>query len=123
MNTRSEFDMLSRIVGPHTVPTTDPADSLCPDCVSDRAALVDWSRVDEDWWIMLRCGDCGRWRELFLSKRAALRLELIYDKGRAGIARDLELLDRQRLHDEADIFATALELDLIDADDFALSRD
>jgi hypothetical protein len=58
------------------------------------------------WWLLLRCGDCGTWHETFARDDAVAALHRAIEHGRETVAEEVEA------------FTQALELGLIDADDF-----
>jgi hypothetical protein len=58
------------------------------------------------WWLLLRCGDCGTWHETFARDDAVVALHRAIEHGRETVAEEVEA------------FTQALELGLIDADDF-----
>lgn len=69
--------------------------------------------------MLLRCGACGATREATVPNAEAERYDQELDLAEDRMRRAAERLSRERLAEEADSFATALELDLIDAEDFA----
>jgi hypothetical protein len=100
-------------------PTAPVASCACPDCNSDAVALVG---LDEHgpahWWLQLRCGACGRWREVVLDDEGCDRFQHDYETHLMAIEDDVAALDMQRMAQDADVFAEALRRDLIDAADF-----
>jgi hypothetical protein len=58
------------------------------------------------WWLLLRCGDCGTWHETFARDDAVAALHRAIEHGCETVAEEVEA------------FTQALELGLIDADDF-----
>jgi hypothetical protein len=101
--------------------STERAESLaCPACRADAVAVVTLHEHGRDhWWLQLRCGECGAWRVTVLDEQAADRFQRDYETHISLIEKDAERLDRERMELEADVFAQALERDLIDAADFA----
>jgi hypothetical protein len=92
----------------------------CTACGADFVHPVEWSPKDDDkWWMLLRCGACNTRREAIVSNHDAARFDRDLDIAEARILREADLLSREQLAEEAERFATALELDLIDAEDFA----
>ena len=69
----------------------------------------------------LRCGACHMRREVVVGNLDAARFDRELDIAAARMRREAEILSREQLAEEADRFATALELDLIGAEDFARS--
>jgi hypothetical protein len=91
----------------------------CQHCASDFVSPVEWAeRGETDWWMRLRCGQCGETREVVVSQATADRYDRALDRSSDVIASTLMRLDRERMAAEADAFATALRLDLLDAVDF-----
>lgn len=92
----------------------------CPACGADFVHPVEWSPEDAHrWWMLLRCGACDVRREAIVSNLDAARFDRDLDLAEAHMRREADLLSREQLAEEVDRFATALELDLIDAEDFA----
>ena len=92
----------------------------CPSCGSGYVIPADWAeREEKAWWIRLRCGECESVREVVVSNATAQRYDERLDRGMDEIARALHRLEREQMAREAETFATALELDLLDAGDFA----
>jgi hypothetical protein len=92
----------------------------CPACGADFVHPLEWSPKDgEKWWMLLRCGACDVRREAIVSNLEAARFDRDLDIAEAGMRREADVLSREQLAEEADRFATALKLDLIDAEDFA----
>jgi hypothetical protein len=69
--------------------------------------------------MLLRCGACGASWEETVPDAEAERYDRELDRAERHMRRAAERLSRERLADQADSFATALELDLIGAEDFA----
>jgi ribosomal protein S27AE len=102
-----------------------PADDLlvCSQCGTDFVSPVDWAEHgDADWWIRLRCGQCGEVREVVVPQETATRYDSALNRTSEVIASTLRLLDRERMTAEVEAIATALQRDLIDAADFARGR-
>jgi DNA-binding response OmpR family regulator len=92
----------------------------CTACGADFVHPVEWSPNDTPtWWILLRCGACGATREATVPDAEAERYDQELDRAEHLMRRAAERLSRERLAEQADSFATALELDLIGAEDFA----
>ena len=53
---------------------------------------------------------------------SAAALDVVLDRQQAEIAGALVSLEAERMADDADLLAAALELDLVDADDFGKDR-
>ena len=103
-----------------TEPTAPAASCACPDCNSDAVALVGLEEHGPaHWWMQLRCGGCGHWREIVVDDRGADRFQHDYETHLMAIEDDLAALDAERMRVEAEVFAEALRRDLIDAADFS----
>lgn len=92
----------------------------CPACGADFVHPLEWSPEDsERWWMLLRCGACHTHREAIVSNLDAAQFDRDLDMAVARIRHEAETLSREQLAEEAERFVTALELDLICAEDFA----
>jgi hypothetical protein len=92
----------------------------CTACGADFVHPVEWSPNDaHTWWMLLRCGACGATREETVPDAEAERYDRELDRAEHRMRCAAERLSRERLAVQADSFATALELDLIGAEDFA----
>ena len=93
---------------------------MCPECRSDKACPMDWAEAGEHhWWLLIRCPDCDVWVQATIGNRLAAVLDVELDRQQGQIARALSALEAERMAADAKAFTTALELDLVDADDFA----
>ena len=98
----------------------DPSLTICQSCGADSVIPTEWTQqVDSSWWMHLRCGSCGAFREVVVPDAAAQRYDADLDRGTHEIAAALRRLEREQMAEQADALATALRLDLIDAADFA----
>lgn len=96
---------------------------VCLTCGSDFVSPIRWGEQDEiNWWLRLRCGQCGEMRDAVVSQEVADRYDRALDRTSDTIVATLARLDRQRMTAEVEAFATALRLDLFDAADFAARR-
>jgi hypothetical protein len=98
----------------------------CTACGAEFVHPVAWRPHDDrHWWMLLRCGGCGRTREETVADPDAQVYDRELDRAERGMRRAADALSRERLADQAEAFATALSLDLIGVDDFArgISRD
>jgi uncharacterized Zn finger protein len=96
----------------------------CDACGTDFVHPVEWSPNDaHTWWMLLRCGACGATREATVTDAEAERYDQALDLAEHHMRRAADRLSRERLAEEADSFATALELDLIGVEDFERQRD
>jgi hypothetical protein len=100
--------------------TTPPSSGVdvCPACHAPFVHPVDWTEHDGSWLIWLRCAECWLEREVVLSDDVAGRFGEDVERGIEVIADALAELDAERMTRQADAFAAALQLDLIDAADF-----
>jgi hypothetical protein len=93
---------------------------MCPECGSDRACPIDWTAAGDDhWWLLIRCGECEAWIQATIGNSLAAALDIELDRQQAQIAAALVELEAEGMATDADLLATALELDLVTADDFA----
>jgi hypothetical protein len=91
---------------------------VCPLCSCDFVVPVSGEELDGGWELVLRCGACGEVRELIASDQ---QVDALCDEIDAGLGRlelSVERLHRERREDEIEIFAAALQRDLITVDDF-----
>jgi hypothetical protein len=92
----------------------------CPECGSDKACPIEWAEAGEHhWWMLIRCGECEAWSQATIGNAQAAALDVELDRRQAQIADALAALQAEQMAADADLLATALELDLVDADDFA----
>jgi hypothetical protein len=111
---------LQRLRGPMLPLVQRGSLACCLECGAGVVNPVDWHEHDDrHWWVLLRCGECGRTRRVIISDAEAHALERDLQPGIREIYRAAEQLERERMREEAETFVAALERDLIDADDFA----
>jgi hypothetical protein len=92
----------------------------CPRCGLDFVNPVRWEPQGEThWWMRLRCGHCGFVREAIVPNDDAEQFSAELDQGTFAIADAVARSDRARMLADAEVLSSALEHDLIDADDFA----
>jgi hypothetical protein len=92
---------------------------VCSSCHADYVHPVDWCEADDEhWWMLLRCGECAAERDVTIGDEVAKRYGQDLDAAQREIDRAVQCLDLERLAAETEIFAQALERDLIDAGDF-----
>jgi hypothetical protein len=92
---------------------------LCGACGEPFVCPVTWSeKGPADWWLLLRCGSCGESREVVASNAAVAEYDSHLDEGMREINAAAEQLAREALAAEADALGTALDMDLLGADDF-----
>ena len=71
-----------------------------------------------DWWLLLRCGQCGARRDVVASNLVVAEFDRVLDEELDRIRSEADRLERESLQAQADSFGTALRLDLFTADDF-----
>jgi hypothetical protein len=100
-------------------PTRKPV-LACPACCSDRICPIDWAPAgDHHWWLLMRCGECQAWVQATVGNEQAAALDVELDRQEAEIRDALASHEAERMAADVEAFTTALELDLVDADDFA----
>ena len=91
----------------------------CLACRRDFVSMVRCTKAGGDsWWLLLRCGGCGTWHETFARDEAVAALRKAIVQGLETVAERVKCLDLERMGSQVEAFSQALELDLIDADDF-----
>jgi hypothetical protein len=114
---------LSRSRPSRPVPAPTPARKpvlACPACGSDRICPTDWAPAGEQhWWMLLRCGECQSWVQATIGNEVAAALDVELNRQQTEIADALATLEAERMAAAVEALTTALELDLVDADDFA----
>jgi len=92
---------------------------VCPDCTADFVYPVTWTESGPaDWWLLLRCGACGAWRDVVASNRVVDAFDRTLDEARDVITSAAERLAREALSAQAETLSAAFRLDLLTADDF-----
>jgi hypothetical protein len=92
---------------------------LCPDCGLGFTHPVTWTESGPAaWWLLLRCGSCGSWRDVVASNPVVAEYDRILDEDLDAIRDAADRMQRETLMAEADTFGVALRLDLLTADDF-----
>lgn len=92
---------------------------VCLVCREDFVSMVRCTRAGGDsWWLLLRCGGCGTWHETFARDDAVAALQRAIAQSLEAVAERANCLDLERMGSQVEAFSQALELDLIDADDF-----
>lgn len=101
-------------------PTRRPTElHLCSECGEGFVCPVTWTESGPaEWWLLLRCGGCGAWRDVVASNQAVAAFDRSLDEHMDSIRCAAEGLGRESLLAEAEILGTALRLDLLGADDF-----
>jgi hypothetical protein len=92
---------------------------LCRECGEEFVYPVTWTESGPaEWWLLLRCGGCGAWRDVVASDQAVAAFDRILDEGIEVIRSAAERLERESLLAQAETFGAALRRDLLTADDF-----
>ena len=100
-------------------PSDDPGLELCTSCDADSVHPVEWHETDDThWWMLLRCGECLAEREVTVTDRVAERFDQQLRLAEREIKRAAARLDAERMAGEVEVFAAALERDLIGPADF-----
>lgn len=112
--------MLNEVRGPTwEIPRRCGPLVICRSCGADMVAPLAWDELtDTTWWMHLRCGACGYAVEVVVDDEDADAFDRALHRHTATISAALAASERERMEDELHVLATALELDLIDADDF-----
>ena len=92
----------------------------CPRCGEEFVYPVTWTESGPaDWWLLLRCGACGAWRDVIArATRPWRRSDRLLDEQVRVIRTAAERIARESLSAQADTLGAALRLDLLTADDF-----
>jgi hypothetical protein len=101
--------------------TPPPGSGLheCRICHDDYVVPVSFEAIDDErWQRLLRCAQCETYRDVVVNNDVAEVYERDLERTVGQIADALLSLERARMAVEADVLATALARDLIDADDF-----
>jgi hypothetical protein len=92
---------------------------VCSECGEGFVYPVTWTESGPaGWWLLLRCGGCGAWRDVVASNQAVAAFDRSLDEDIDLIRSTVERLERESLLAQADSFGTAMRLDLLSADDF-----
>jgi hypothetical protein len=91
----------------------------CERCDADYVVPVAWQESGElNWWIRVRCGECGFVRDVEVTNEEAKRFERQLDRDVQQIAMTVARLERERMISDAQALIAALQRDLIDPGDF-----
>lgn len=94
---------------------------VCPQCGSELVQPTRWEQTSSrgHWRLWRRCPEC-EWRSDGIhGEREIDAYDEVLDDGTEVLAEKLQNLERETMQRLAEAFATALEADLIGADDFA----
>jgi hypothetical protein len=115
----SRFRRWLRRSGPRARAEIAPSLELCPKCGQGFVYPVTWTESGpSDWWLLLRCGGCGAWRDVIASNHAVAAFDRMLDQHMQAIRAAAERLARESLAAQAETLRAALRLDLLTADDF-----
>jgi hypothetical protein len=93
---------------------------ICPKCRKDFVNLMDWRKASgEEWWMFLRCGECGFTREVTVSNNDAESFEDALHFLASPLRRKLRQMENDRMAEWVETMATALDQDLFGPGDFA----
>jgi len=97
---------------------------ICAICGADAVNPVIVEPLDEHRWsVLLRCGACGARTEAEISNQVAALYDEDLDVGWRTIRRAVKTIDEANMTAWTDTFITALDRDLIDAEDFNPAHD
>ena len=103
-------------------PPRDPGLHRCTTCHDDYVVPVWFEDLGErGWHMLLRCGQCETFREIIVGDDAANAYDRDLARGSAQLRAAVAELDAERMAAQVAAFIVALRLDLIDAEDFAVS--
>jgi hypothetical protein len=109
------------IVAPPPPPTTTPGEALhvCPRCAGGLVHPLDWIEDSPGRWrILMRCPDCDLLREGVFGGALVERLDDELDRATGALLSDLKRITHANMTEEVELFARALQLDLIGPSDF-----
>ena len=109
------------IVAPPPPPTTTPGEALhvCPRCAGGLVHPLDWIEDSPGRWrILMRCPDCDLLREGVFGHALVERLDDELDRATGALLSDLKRITHANMTEEVELFARALQLDLIGPSDF-----
>lgn len=110
-----------RLDQPPASAPTGPSEALhvCPRCAGGLVHPLDWAEESPGRWrISMRCPDCDLLREGVFGQALVERLDEELDKATGALLSDLKQLTHANMTEEIELFARALELDLIGPSDF-----
>jgi hypothetical protein len=92
---------------------------VCFYCTGELAYPIDWAEAGpERWRILLRCPECEATREGVFDQADVERLDDELDRATGRLVSDLQRVTHANMAEEVEIFARALEADLILPSDF-----
>ena len=91
----------------------------CPQCGTDFVNPIHCAAHGPGHlWIQLRCGGCEAFSEVIVPNGVADELGADLERGMALIGAELDRLDHEQMVHEVEVFAAALQHDLIEPVDF-----
>ncbi len=95
---------------------------VCPRCGSRLVQPTCWEQTEDrfHWRVWRRCPDCEWTTSAVHGEREIDDFDEQLDIGTQELAEDLRVLERENMAQMVAAFVTALETDLITADDFQL---
>jgi hypothetical protein len=107
---------LRRCLGPERAVTRL---DLCHGCGKAFVHPVSWTEWGvQAWLVLLRCGGCGRSRDVIASNAEVALFDRMLDQDMELMAETADRLEFERFEEQADNFGAALRLGLLTADDF-----
>jgi hypothetical protein len=92
---------------------------VCPKCGEGFVYPVTWAESGAaGWWLLLRCGACGSWRDVIANNYAVAAFDHVLDEHMRVIRTAAERIARESLAAQAAALGAALRMDLLTADDF-----
>lgn len=83
---------------------------VCRACSSDAVAIAERREHGRaHWWLQIRCGACGSWRETLLPRVVFAPLERMLESDRREIAATAARLERERVEEEVGRFSAAID--------------
>ncbi len=104
-----------------TTTKTEAGLHVCPECGSNLVQPTRWEQTPKrgHWRLWRRCPEC-EWRCDGVHGEGEIdAFDEALDDGAEALATELQELERERMREITEVFATALAADLITADDFA----
>lgn len=94
---------------------------LCPECGSDLVQPTFWEQAGDraHWRVWRRCPECEWFSQGVHGEDEIDAFDEQLDRGAHELSEELRALEHANMADMADAFITALDTDLIGADDFA----
>lgn len=99
--------------------TPSEALHICPNCDGKLVHPLDWFEESPGRWrLLMRCPDCELLREGAFGQGLIERLDDELDRAMSALLSDLKSITHANMAEEIELFARALELDLIGPSDF-----